>query len=227
MRHSDQPPREPMTTPTIPIAAVSSAAPQPAAHTARMAAARLTAAFRAARSPATSADAVWVPAASAALIIVVGAAGLAMQQPLLFAALGPTALVMASSPGHHTARFHNVVLGHLAALACAWLAVVLVGVGGAPSGRSAMRAAQALPQAVPLARVWASGIAVALTAAVQPSLRAYHPPAVATALLVTTGVYRATFKTSLELMAGVLLLALLGEWLQRMRLNGQPGAAAS
>lgn len=219
-----------MTTPTIPIAAVSDTAPQPAAHTARMATARLTAAFRAARSPATTADAVWVPAASAALIVVVGAAGLAMRQPLLFAALGPTALVMASSPGHRTARFHNVVLGHLAALACAWLAVVLVGAGGgggASSGRSALRAAQALPQAVPLARVWASGIAVALTAVVMPSLRAYHPPAVATALLVTTGVYRATFKTSLELMVGVLLVALLGEWLQRVRLNGQPGAAAS
>lgn len=217
-----------MTTPTIPIAAVSSTARPPAAHTARMATARLTAAFRAARSPATSTDAVWVPAASAALIVVVGAAGLAMQQPLLFAALGPTALVMASSPGHRTARFHNVVLGHLVALACAWLAMVLVGVGGggAPSGRSALRAAQALPQAVPLARVWASGIAVALTAVVMPSLRAYHPPAAATALLVTTGVYRATFKASLELMVGVLLVALLGEWLQRMRLNGQPGAAA-
>lgn len=214
-----------MTTPTIPNAAVPATAPHPAARTVRVATARLTAALRDARSPADATDAVWVPAASAALVVVVGAAGLAMGQPLLFAALGPTALVMASSPGHHTARFHNVVLGHLTAIVCAWLAVVLVGAGagGAPSARSAA----GLAQAVPLARVWASGIAVALTAVVQPSLRAYHPPAAATALLITTGVCRATWKGSLALMAGVLLVALLGEWLQRLRIAGRPGAAAA
>jgi hypothetical protein len=186
-----------------------------------MATARLTAALRVARAPAAADDAVWVPGASAALVVVVGAAGLAMGQPLLFAALGPTALVMAGSPGHSTARFHNVVLGHLAGLACAWLALTLLGVGGA-SGLAALRGAQA----VPLARVWASAFAVALTALVQPSLRAYHPPAAATALLVTTGVYRATWKTSLQLMVGVLIVAVVGDWLQRVRLDRRPRAAS-
>jgi hypothetical protein len=60
---------------------------------------------------------------------------------------------------------------------------------------------------------------VALTALVQPSVRAYHPPAAATALLITIGVYNPSWKSFMSLMAGTLAVALLGEWLQRVRLR--------
>lgn len=167
------------------------------------------------RSPAAAADSVWVPAVSGALVMVVGAVALASGQPVLFAALGPSALLIAATPGHSTTRFHAIVLGHLTAIVCAWLALLLLGAGRAPS---------MLGGELPVVRVWASALAVAVTALVQPSLRAWHPPAAATALLLTLGAYRLTWKNSLSLMAGVLVLALLGEWFQRLRLTQRRAA---
>jgi CBS-domain-containing membrane protein len=168
------------------------------------------------QSPAAAADAVWVPLVSGALILAVGAMSLATKSPWLFAGLGPTAVMIAASPGHTTTRFHSIVLGHAVAFVCAWLAVMLVGASGSPALLSA--------QSMPVARVWASAIAVAVTALVQPSLKAYHPPAAATALLVTLGVYRLNWKTSLSLLAGVVLVGLLGEWFQRIRIAEQQRA---
>jgi hypothetical protein len=169
------------------------------------------------RSPAAAADAVWVPLVSAVLIVAVGAMSLATGRPWLFAGLGPTAVMIAASPGHPTTRFHSIVLSHAAAFVCAWLAVLLLGAGGEPT---------LLGKAIPVVRVWASALAVGVTALVMPSLRAYHPPAAATALLVTLGAYRVTWKNSFSLLAGVLVVALLGEWFQRVRLAERQAAKA-
>jgi hypothetical protein len=198
-----------VTTPTVAIPSVTAPSTRTVPATAR-----LTAMWKGS-SAAAATDTAWVPAVSAALILVVGALGLATKQPLLFAGVGPTALLLASSPGHTTTRFHNVVVGHLTAIAAAWLSLLLLGAMTTPTLLSG--------QPTPVARVWASAFAVALTALLQPSFRAYHPPAAATALLLTLGVYKATWQASLALMGGVLAVALLGEWFKRMRL----GAAAS
>ena len=157
-------------------------------------------------------NASWGAAISAILILVVGALTLATSQPWLFAALGPSAVVIAGSPGHPSSRFHSVVVGHLSALLCAWLVVVLVGASG--SGMSG--------DGIGVARVWASAMAIALTTLVQPSLRAYHPPSAATALLITLGAYHLTWKSSLSMMGGVVIVALTGEWFQRIRLKDEP-----
>lgn len=198
-----------MITPTV---------PSPAVTADRRAASATGTAFTAmwkGRSPAAASDAVWVPTVAGVLILVAGAMSLATKQPWLFAGLGPTALVIASSPGHPTTRFHSIVIGHLTALACGWLALLLLGAGDS--------AALLSGKAIPVVRVWASALAVSVTALVQPSLRAYHPPAAATALLVTLGVYRMNGKTAIALMAGVLVVALLGEWFQRLRLRERRG----
>ena len=157
-------------------------------------------------------DAGWGAAMSAILILVVGALTLATSQPWLFAALGPSAVVIASSPGQPSSRFHSVVVGHLSALLCAWLVVVLV--GASASGMSS--------DTIGVARVWASAMAIAVTTLVQPSLRAYHPPSAATTLLITLGAYHLTWKSSLSMMGGVVVVALMGEWFQRIRLTSQP-----
>ena len=151
---------------------------------------------------------------SAILILVAGAVTLATSQPWLFAALGPTAVVVASAPGQPTSRFHSVVIGHLSALLCAWLVVVLVGASGSPTSM--------IDGNIGIARVWGSAMAVAVTVLVQPSLRAFHPPSAATALLITLGAYHLTWKNSLSMMGGVVILALLGEWFQRIRLKDEP-----
>jgi uncharacterized membrane protein YecN with MAPEG domain len=194
-------------TPTVPVRGVISPTPDDRSATRRFAAALQ----RTGQSPAAASDAVWVPAVSATLLLAAGAMTLATGKPWLFAALGPTALLIAASPGHATTRFHSVVVGHISAFVCAWLVLVLLGVDGAlPS----------LGRSLPVVRVWASALAVAAVALVQPSLRAYHPPAAATALLVTMGAYRATAATAFSMLAGVVVVALLGEWFQRLRLRG-------
>ncbi len=196
-----------MPTPTIPLAAIAD--PRPADRTTS---ARFTTSMRrAGQSSASMPDSVWVPVTSGALILAAGAMSLATGKPWLFPALGPTALLIAASPGHATTRFHSIVVGHVTAFACGWLAVILVGAGDGARLLSG--------GGLSVARVWAAAFAVAGTALIQPSLRAYHPPAAATALLIALGAYRTDLKTAFALLAGVLVVALLGEWFQRLRLR--------
>jgi CBS-domain-containing membrane protein len=159
-------------------------------------------------------DAAWGAAMSAILILITGALTLATSQPWLFAALGPSAVVVANSPGQPSSRFHSVVVGHLSALLCAWLVVVLVGASGVTG--------MASDAGIGVARVWASAMAVGVTTLLQPTLRAYHPPSAATALLITLGAYHLTWKSSLCMMGGVVIIALMGEWFQRIRLKDVP-----
>lgn len=154
-------------------------------------------------------DLVWVPLVTAALITLAGAIGVWMKQPWLFAGLAPTALMVAANPGHETTSFRAIVVGHLAAIACAYLALLLLNAGAAPS--------MLATRVVPFPRVWASALAVAMLAMVTPQLKAFHPPAAATALLVTLGAYRMTGKTPLALIGGVVVVAIAAEILQRLR----------
>ena len=200
-----------MITPTVPTPAVTGPtriapiAPlerRPAARTARP------------RSRLVTSDTAWAAAMSAILILVAGALTLATSQPWLFAALGPSVVVIVSAPGQPSSRFHSVVVGHLSALLCAWLIVTLVGATG---GANAVG-----DGVVGVARVWGSAMAVAMTALIQPTLRATHPPSAATALLITLGAYHLTWKNSLSMMGGVVVVALMGEWFQRIRLKDEP-----
>jgi hypothetical protein len=154
-------------------------------------------------------DTMWVPFVSAMLIVVVGAIGSWMKQPWLFAALAPTILMVAANPGHETTNFRAIVVGHLAAIACAYLALLLLNATAAPT--------MLATRVVPFPRIWASAVALAMLAIVTPQLKAFHPPAAATALLVTLGAYRMTGKTPLALVGGVVVVALAAEALQRLR----------
>ena len=197
-----------MITPTVPTPAVTGRA-----RALRMPESRESSRTWKGRRRLVTSDAAWGASASAILILIAGAMTLATSQPWLFAALGPTAVAVASSPGQPTSRFHSIVVGHVSALLCAWLVMLLVGVADAPALAAGT---------VTVARVWASAMAIAVTALVQPSLRAYHPPAAATALLVTMGTYHLTWRSSLSMMGGVLVVALVGEWFQRIRLKDEP-----
>ena len=153
-------------------------------------------------------DMVRVPLVSAALIALTGAIGYWLKQPWLFAGLAPTILMVAAAPGHETTNFRAIVVGHLAAIACAYLALMLLNANVAPS--------MLITRVVPMDRVWASAVALAMLAIVTPQLKAWHPPAAATALLVTLGAYRMTGKTPLALIGGVVLIAIASEALHRL-----------
>jgi CBS-domain-containing membrane protein len=209
-----------MRTPTVPLPSVTdraSTAPQALAGSRPNVASTATsvAMTAARRMLATSAmsDAIWVPLVSAILVLAVGSLSLATKQPWLFAALGPTVVLLAANPGHPTTRFHAIVVGHLVALSSAWIAVLLMGAGDSQTLLAG--------SGVAVARVWASAFAIGIMAAVQPSLKAYHPPAAATVLLVTLGVHRLSWHTFIAMLGGVLVVAILGEWFQRIRLKQQ------
>lgn len=150
-----------------------------------------------------------LPLVSAGLVVLVGAIGVWMRQPWLFAGLAPTIYMVAANPGHETTSFRAIVVGHIVAIACAYLALMLLD-GASSANFFATRV-------TPFPRIWASALALAMMAIVQPQFRAYHPPAAATALLVTIGAYRMTGKTPLALTGGVIVIAIMSELLNRVR----------
>lgn len=70
-------------------------------------------------------------------------------------------------------------------------------------------------------RVWASVIAMALILLAQVPLKASHPPAAATALLIALGGFSLNARTMAILAAGILLTTALGEMLRRLRHDDQ------
>jgi hypothetical protein len=170
--------------------------------------AKVTAIFRGG-SIAPALEMVWVPLVSAMLIVLVGAIGTWMRQPWLFAALAPTALMIAANPGHETTSFRAIVGGHVLALACAYFALILL--------NATPTKTMLATQIIPFARIWASAAALAMLAIVMQPLKSFHPPAAATALLVTLGAYRMHGKTPLALVGGAVVMALAAEALHRFR----------
>lgn len=152
-------------------------------------------------------EAVWSPLAAALFLFVVGATALAAGSSWLFASLGPTAYLRAKYPDSTLARFRNTVVGHMTGLASGFIAVAAFDAWQAP----------VLPLGdVTAVRIWAVVLSIALTISASNFLRANHPPAAATTLLVALG----TFKTALDaayVTIGVLMLAILSEGFIRLR----------
>lgn len=155
-------------------------------------------------------DWVWAPAASAVMLLVVGALGLAVGKPWLGPSLGPSAVLIAMMPSHPTARGWNTLMGHLGGLIMGFVAVLVVGAVNEPV---------VLQTGILTApRVAAAVLAVALTVLAGTLLRASHPPAAATTLLVALGSV-STLDQAGALVAGVAIIALFGELIRRIRLE--------
>jgi hypothetical protein len=155
-------------------------------------------------------DSMWGPLSAAGLLLVVGALGLAAGRPWLLPSLGPTAVLQSENPAHPSARAWNVVVGHLGGLVAGFLGVALFRAADAP--------VVLVDQVLVPERVGAAVVAVALTVMFSILLRASHPPAAATTLLVALGSI-ATLTDALNLMLGVVLIAVAGELLRRIRLE--------
>ena len=153
-------------------------------------------------------DYIWTPLAAGGLVLFCGFLGLAFYQPWLFPSIGPTAFLLAHSPHQAASRSYNVVVGHLAGLVMGYVAVFACGATSAPA---LFPAGELEP-----ARVWASALAVALTLALQIGLRASHPPAAATTLLVSLGGFKPTAHDAFAVVAGVVLVAVAGRFLRPM-----------
>jgi len=162
------------------------------------------------RWPAGVPDVVWAPMAAGALMLLVGGIGLAFRQPLLFPSLGSTAFLQTESPQLPGARFYNTVVGHGVGLAAGFLAMLVLGAQQAPS-------VLATQQFNPAPAIGV--LSIVLTLLVGYLLRASHPPAAATTLLVALGGFSPTITAIRTVVIGVLIIAIAGEALRRLRLG--------
>lgn len=155
-------------------------------------------------------DLLIAPVGEAALILIVAIVGWASHQPLIFASLGPTAYEIVEKPKLPSSRPYNVVVGHFIAVLAGFAAIFIARAWSVPS---------VSVHGVPFLRVWAAVIAALLTAFFILLFKAGQPAALSTTLLIALGIMQ-TAKDGIMIMAGVILITLIGEPIRQMRLRG-------
>lgn len=127
-------------------------------------------------------------------------------QPFVFPSLGPTAFLLFYTPLVAAACPRNTVCGHAIGAASGYLALVLFGL---------TNAAPALATSVTGARVGAAALSLGLTSGAMVWARVPHPPAGATTLIVSLGIFHEP-KQLAVLMLAVVLLVVQGFVINRM-----------
>jgi CBS domain-containing membrane protein len=161
-------------------------------------------------------DALYTFVACALACTLSGLAAYLLKQPLLFPSLGPALYLAFETPLAPRASPRNATIGHLVAILAGVLALALFGLLDEPS---------ILREGVTLARVGAAALSVALTGAVLLLLRASHPPAGATTLIVSLGLLQ-TPPELLALAGGVVIFVFAGWAINRLLGTPAPGWAA-
>jgi CBS-domain-containing membrane protein len=146
---------------------------------------------------------IYSAAAAAAVVVAIGSLSVWVQQPWLFASLGPTVVIQITSPEKPIARPWNVAIGHLLALAVAMLAIYVTGAVHAASFSES--------QSLAFSRAGAAALAIALGTGFELLLGASHPPSASTALLVALGIVPPSWQTIETILVGILLVTALGE----------------
>ena len=108
-------------------------------------------------------------------------AGVAMltRVPFVFPSLGPTAFLFFFTPLLPTASPRNCVIGHAIGIACGYGALLVTGLEHAPP---------AMMTGVDLHRVVAAALSLSATGGLMILLKAAHPPAGATTLIISLGI---------------------------------------
>ena len=127
-------------------------------------------------------------------------------EPLIFPSLGPTAFLLFYTPRAPAASPKNTLVGHLIGAAAGYLALVVFGL----TDRG-----PALVEGVTLARTGAAALSLGLTAGTMAWVKAPHPPAGATTLIVSLGILTEPSQLAV-LMLAVLLLVLQGVAINRL-----------
>jgi CBS-domain-containing membrane protein len=135
---------------------------------------------------------------------------LVTRQAFIFPSLGPTAFLFFYTPLAPAASPPNAIYGHLIGVAAGWGSLLLFGLTDA---------GPALAEGVDGARVGAAALSLGLTSGAMVLLRAPHPPAGATTLIISLGILTEPLQM-LILMVAVLLLT--GQALVINRFAGLP-----
>lgn len=139
-------------------------------------------------------------------IAIMSAVAYATGQPFIFPSLGPTAFLLFYTPTNPAASPRNTVIGHAVGAAAGYLALVIFGLTSDPP---------ALASEVSGGRIGAAAVSLALTSAVMVWLKAPHPPAGATTLIVSLGILREVDQLAI-LMLAVVLLTMQGFVINRL-----------
>ena len=145
-------------------------------------------------------DALYTLIACVLALAVSGIAAYLTKQPLLFPSLGPAALLFFEQPMSAGSSPRNTLIGHLVAVLAGALCLALFGLLDDPS---------ILVEGVTPLRIGAAALSLALTGAVLLLLRASHPPAGATVLIVSLGLLTKPSEMTM-IMVGVVILSVTG-----------------
>jgi CBS-domain-containing membrane protein len=105
---------------------------------------------------------------------------LATNSPFVFPSLGPTAYLLFFSPLAEASSPRNTILGHAIGLACGYAAFSLTGAASLPPF--------GLHAGIFWPRILSAALSLSTTGAFMVLLRASHPPAGATTLIVSLGI---------------------------------------
>jgi CBS-domain-containing membrane protein len=112
-------------------------------------------------------------------IAMLAALAMITRAPFVFPSLGPTAFLFFFTPTSPTASPRHTIVGHVIGIACGYAALFVTGLQHAPP---------AITAGVDLPRVVAAALSLSLTGALMILLKAAHPPAGATTLIISLGI---------------------------------------
>ncbi len=148
----------------------------------------------------------WALAVSVVGLAVVGALGLLLEQPWVFPSLGPTLMVLAETPRQPAAHPRNVLAGHVVGVFCGYLALLVTGLTSHPAVTT---------EGLSGPRVVAACLSVGLTALLLQVMGTPHPPAGATTLIVSLGLFK-TPRGLFVLLASVVVCTLVASVLDAL-----------
>ena len=111
-------------------------------------------------------------------IALLAAVAMISRTPFVFPSLGPTAFLFFFTPRAPAASPRHTIYGHAIGIACGYGALWLFGLQHAPP---------AMATGVSAARIGAAALSLASTGALMILLKAAHPPAGATTLIISLG----------------------------------------
>ena len=150
-------------------------------------------------------NALYTFAGSLVAIALSGTWAWAVKEPLVFPSLGATAFIIFETPTAEVGSPRNTIVGHVVGAAAGVFALVICGLWEAPSVYNT---------GVSPNRIAAIALAVALTGGILRLLRAAHPPAGATTIIVASGLLAKPHQL-VDVVLGVILLTIAGWILNR------------
>jgi CBS-domain-containing membrane protein len=129
---------------------------------------------------------------------ILAAVAMVSRTPFVFPSLGPTAFLFFFTPTLPTASPRHTIYGHAIGIACGYGALWLTGLTHAPP---------AMVTGVDGHRILAAALSLASTGALMILLKAAHPPAGATTLIISLGIVtRPPYLLVIEVAVAVLVV---------------------